>query len=533
MRRSSGYVFAVLVGILAVLAPTGLAVYAAWHQGIADEQQRVLSFAKDVMRRAEEERADRTRDIERLQQADLPPCSPQEIALMQRLALASKYIVLVGRLQGNELVCSSLGKQVPPIALGPPDAITAEGVALRMNRLFSQQPQARLDFISNGDFGVVSNERLIFDTPTGGEDIRIASITPSAHRVISTTYTGITLNMIRPLPPGASEAYVRGGLVIAAVRAQEFDYEVAVTAPYRYVRQRVLHFALLEAPLALLGAGLLVWAVLRISRLYLSLPAVLRTAARRHEFFLEYQPIVDLRTGRWIGSEALVRWRRGSQNIPPDQFIPVAEASGVITHITREVMRMVCIDLPKLLEIDPEFRVAINLAAADLLTSSTLDGIDEILRQPGVKPANVKVEATEREFVRAEDTAQVLAKIRARGVGIAIDDFGIGYSSLAYLQTMPVDVLKIDKAFVDTIGTDGVTSEVTEQIIQIAHKLELGLIAEGVETEAQAEFLLGRGVYRAQGWLFSRPLRMDRLCAELKARRRTEQSGPEQLATIS
>jgi sensor c-di-GMP phosphodiesterase-like protein len=251
---------------------------------------------------------------------------------------------------------------------------------------------------------------------------------------------------------------------------------------------------------------------------------VLRVAAKRREFILEYQPVVDLTTGRWVGAEALVRWKCAGQIVRPDSFIPVAEESGVITVITRCVAEIVANDLPMLLQIHPEFRMAMNLSAADLRSDETLDLLRRVVRTPGVEPENLMVEATEHGFLQGDEAQQLISAIREMGIGVAIDDFGTGYSSLGRLQTLELNSLKIDKSFIDTIGTDGATSQVVPHIIQMGHSLGLEMVAEGVETEIQADYLRRSGVLHAQGYLFSKPITLQALCDGLLEQRYREEA---------
>jgi len=262
---------------------------------------------------------------------------------------------------------------------------------------------------------------------------------------------------------------------------------------------------------------LFAWAVNYITQLRSSFPAILRRALKRKEFYVEYQPIVHLDSRRIIGAEALVRWKSPLANIPPDHFIPLAEDRGLIHLITEEVLAAVTRDLPQLIAIDPDFEVAINMSTGDLRSGRTLERLNQLLYATGALPHNIGIEATERAFLHHSETAQLIGTLRSRGFRVSIDDFGTGYSSLACLQSLSLDTLKIDKAFVETINTDGATSQVVVHIIEMARSLHLQTIAEGVETEAQAEFLRRRGVRYAQGWLFGKSMPVASLLKKLTA----------------
>ncbi|MGH9564177.1 MAG: EAL domain-containing protein, partial [Terracidiphilus sp.] len=314
------------------------------------------------------------------------------------------------------------------------------------------------------------------------------------------------------------------GYVVSVVRARAIDVAAVAAAPIIYAQRRVLSYALIFIPAALICAIGLAWADARISRIKLSMPNILRGAARRREFFLEYQPLVDLETGRWIGAEALVRWRRRDGEIlPPNSFIPVAEESGVITYITARVAEIVSADLPSLLAIDPDFFISLNFSPLDLCSPSTVALVRMLLSTPNARPRNIAIEVTERAMMQGNKARDVLAAIRSLGVDVAIDDFGTGYSSLSTLHKLGLDVLKIDKTFIDTIATDGATSQVVPHIIEIAHSLKLRMVAEGVESDAQAEFLRRRGVQYSQGWLFSKAVHIDTLRESLRTRQQKEQ----------
>ncbi|WP_363612304.1 EAL domain-containing protein [Mesorhizobium sp.] len=249
--------------------------------------------------------------------------------------------------------------------------------------------------------------------------------------------------------------------------------------------------------------GVVVW----LSRRRLSPSGELQIAVRKHEFIVHYQPIVELRTGNCIGAEALVRWKRPNGSlVRPDLFIPLAEESGLITAITDQVIAMVVFDLNRLLVADRSLHIAINLSATDVGTARVLPIIEKALQHTGIQPQQIWLEATERGFVDINSARSTLIRAREMGHAVAIDDFGTGYSSLSYLEGLPLDALKIDKSFIDTISTNSATSSVTPHIIDMAKTLKLKIVAEGVETQAQADYLAARDVDYGQGWLFAKPM---------------------------
>jgi sensor c-di-GMP phosphodiesterase-like protein len=228
-------------------------------------------------------------------------------------------------------------------------------------------------------------------------------------------------------------------------------------------------------------------------------------ALRLQQFRVHYQPIVELKSGRCVGAEALLRWQLPDGSfIRPDLFIPLAEDNGLIQQLTDQLIDRVFDDLGAFLAVNQELHVSINLAAEDLTTLRVLDTLPAYLTRHGVRANQVCIEATERGFMDADRTRPIIDAFRAAGHPVSIDDFGTGYSSLAYLQNLHVDVLKIDKSFVDTLATESATSKVAPHIIEMAHSLGLKMVAEGIEMQAQADYLLEHGVQYGQGWLFGK-----------------------------
>ncbi|WP_422567934.1 EAL domain-containing protein [Janthinobacterium agaricidamnosum] len=273
-------------------------------------------------------------------------------------------------------------------------------------------------------------------------------------------------------------------------------------------RLRSEHIMLL--PLGALMAAFLVGVVVWLSRRRLSPLAELQIAVEQREFVVHYQPIVALKTGVCIGAEALVRWRRpDGAMVRPDLFIPLAEDSGLILPITDQVVAAVIHELKDMLLADRNVHIAVNLCASDIESGRILPVLQRELAGTGIETQQIWLEATERGFLRADAARATLQRARDLGHAVAIDDFGTGYSSLSNLQSLPLDALKIDKSFVDTVGTDAATSSVTPHIIDIAKTLGLQIVAEGIETQAQADYLLARGVEFGQGWLYAKALPAD------------------------
>lgn len=243
----------------------------------------------------------------------------------------------------------------------------------------------------------------------------------------------------------------------------------------------------------------------------LELQADLRRAVRGDEFVLYYQPVVELRTERIVGVEALVRWKHPELGLLlPDQFIPLAEDTDLMTEVGRWVVAKAskqAQDWHGRFPTDPPLSMSVNLSATELLTGGVAEALARAFTDAGMDPSTLMVEFTESTLMGdADKTIAILKELKALGVKIAVDDFGIGQSSLSHLQRFPVDVLKIDPSFVDGIDRGPEDSALARAIVKLAQTLQLEVVAEGVEREGQLSLLRELGCHMAQGFLFARPV---------------------------
>ncbi|NWD81327.1 EAL domain-containing response regulator [Pseudomonas reactans] len=239
------------------------------------------------------------------------------------------------------------------------------------------------------------------------------------------------------------------------------------------------------------------------------LESALRQAVERNEFIVHYQPKVELATDQLCALEALLRWDRpGHGAVSPAVFVPVLESLGLIVAVGRWVIEAVCQQIATWQRSAiGAVEVSVNVSGHQLIEGDLIADIARILAQTGVAPHWLEVELTEGSLMEnTQHTIASLQRLHAMGVKISIDDFGTGYSSLAYLRRFPIDTLKIDIAFIREVTSNPQDAAITRTIIELAHKLNLRVVAEGVETQAQLAFLKDAGCDQIQGYLFSRPL---------------------------
>lgn len=230
----------------------------------------------------------------------------------------------------------------------------------------------------------------------------------------------------------------------------------------------------------------------------------------RDEFYFVLQPIIDSNTQKVVGAEALMRWRKGDEIIRPDEFIPFLEESALIVDVGERILSKVCAyiaDIEARGLLPQGFKVAVNISAKQLARNDFIDMVSKVLNKHNVSPSSLELEITESVALNnMADTIKKIVSMKKMGITFSLDDFGTGYSSLSHLKDLPVDKLKIDRSFINDISVDKQDENLVRSIIQLSKNLGLTTVAEGVETQAQVEWLMLNGDILLQGYYFSRPI---------------------------
>lgn len=517
MRRSKALFPLTVVAVLTALGPLLAALYLARMQVIDTELVRVAGYAHNVV-----DRSDRT--VAQMQQALTvmaaanrnQPCSVSMIDLMRELSLSNEYMRLAGHVSGDRLICSNMGNHGDGLMLGPIETVTRNGSPIR--QLAPMPFAADIPYISleRDGFIAMAHRSQAVDLVVEQEGVLFATFNPIT-RAIRTASGEVDPAWISAVDDIASAAFMDSGYIVGVVKSGQAAQTGAIAAvPVRYLNERIGELFVLLIPIALVMSGVLTVSFLYFMRSQSSLSSQIRQGVKRKEFFLLYQPIVEIDTGRWVGAEALLRWeRRDGEIVNPDVFIPIAEQTGIIGELTAQVISMAENDMVHILQQNPEFFLSINLSASDLDSSETVESLFTMLQNAGLKPGQLTVELTERMLVDQKSAPPLIELMRQHGIKVAIDDFGTGYCSMSYLETMRFDSLKIDQLFVESIDTEALTNRVVLHIIEMAGKLELKLVAEGVETIDQANYLRDHGVRYAQGWLYNKAVTASEISAFL------------------
>ncbi|MDB5774835.1 MAG: hypothetical protein JWP38_968 [Herbaspirillum sp.] len=512
MNRKCIILLSIVVASIGAIAPIASVMYFSWDRAVAGEQERLTEIADRAIERTRRSFDEIDKALRVFEKLDVPPCSAAHIELMRKITTDSRTLDEIGYFENGKLKCSSWGITQTDIDLPAPDFTAADGLAVTLNvypKISNGNLKTALRY-KNHD--ALADPRRFVDIVADG-DIQLAVATENG-LVLGTLHEPDQALVNRVLKDGSTQIAADKWIVVH----ETSGLKAVVIEQRSRVLERLRRQQMLMLPVGMVLAALFVALVGWLSRRRLSARGELAAAVRRREFVAHYQPLIELKTGRCVGAEALVRWRQpNGALVGPDSFIPLAEESGLILPITDQVVRTTIAELGALLEQNRSLHIAINLSAQDIRTGRILDFIDAALKGTGIAADQIWLEATERGFMDVTAARATLERARASGYAVVIDDFGTGYSSLSYLQDLPLDALKIDKSFIDTVCTDSATSSVTPHIIDMAKTLKLKIVAEGIEHQAQADYLLAREVEYGQGWLFSKALPVTEFVAFYRA----------------
>ena len=521
MKRAMIILFASLAALVAGLAPVSIAIWFAYTNTVGDAEGDLHSIAETIA-------ADTSQLLDDIDQglialSDLSfKCTTDDVNAMNIMAYDIPEISELGLMRPDrKLVCTSWGRIKPPVSpeipelshgfslLGPMEIKLLDRfglVAIRLREDGSSLGALIHPSILIGRLGADLGEHG-FVVLLRREDNHLFAWNgnvPEMEMVESESETGDGSTQLRALFNDGIER------TLFAVELEGYPgiYSVAAASDAWILHDWIRIAAILGA----IGAGtsiFLIFLLLGILRRQLSLQGELERSLRKNEFEINYQPVVDLESGRCIGAEALISWiQPGGKVVRPDLFIPLAEDTGLIEPMTEWLMKQIRLELEALLADNRDLHIAINLSPIHFESEKILSTSSRIFGSSAIQPNQLVYEITERGLIKEDnETARtVMKKLRARSSRIALDDFGTGYSSLSYVSSFPLDYLKIDKSFVSAIGTDAVMSGLVDSIIDMAKHLELKIIAEGIETPGQASYLEEKGVDYGQGWYYSRAM---------------------------
>ena len=491
---------AALVGVAVLFASIA---WLLWKESVASEAAYSGGLAASLGQRTEHIFVD-TRDmLAGFNRLEAPRCSKEHLQALQTAAISRPYIRAIGYWQATERRC---GVGFLPEGLKPPhaDRIYDTGVIAWWPGPQTASGDVQLFLMRYGDHDVAIDPRLLLDL--GPMHDRQAVLWVEKLRMSAAPWNA-ALPLPESLPVGVTVDRDHRRVISRFSRSTIMPIDVVAMEPIDNFWGRHAQTLAIGAGLGLLLVSAWIYLILRFSRHQLSLTTEFRQALAANRIQVQYQPVMDMISGRCVGAEALARWQReNGESVSPDMFIPVAEAAGLEQDVTLAVLRVLVRDMQQMLTEFPGMSVNLNLAAGDLKNDRIGLELARSLAAARLSPRAIKLEITERALVNTDTSRALIRKFRSLGHQVAVDDFGTGYSSLSYLQSFELDVLKIDKSFVDAIGTEAATSQVIVHVIEMAKSLGLDIVAEGVETPEQVEWLIAHGVAFGQGFLFSTPL---------------------------
>jgi len=492
------------MGVGVILAAAPLFAFDFWLGGIINRQsqEELDTSAKRAVSLAESRVGDAIGALDALAVQGVDGCRPDQIAAMRRAnfqTVTVKEIAVVDR--NGQILCTDVGLPVGQRSVRSSEKLTgADGYTIEVVGLASGREMVRL-------------RRQVDNSPNG-----IAAMMPSEHFVPHVSTKGgpfsafANIRTSQGTPIGRVGAHPRepgSGIFLAKAHSNRFGFSIEIVEPRG-------ELAASQSDLRWLGIYASGAIVLIVGLITLLIPrrntanpiAEIERAMEAGEFVPYYQPIVDIRSGQLRGAEVLVRWKKPDGTlVPPGSFVPLVESSGLINKMTRDLMRRVSTEAGAAIGQRPALRVAFNFTGRLFSDENIVNDVRKIFANSPIKLSQVVLELTERDPIENfTATRQSIAALQGLGVRIAIDDVGTGHSGLSYMLKLGVDIIKIDKMFIDAIGTDRNSTTIVETLVDLAHNMRMDVVAEGVENFEQVMCLRELGVRSAQGYVFAPPL---------------------------
>lgn len=471
----------------------------------------LTSYLNGVLERSVAVAQAQVRTMEEVERHGAEICSARDLENMRYALFLSEYLSDIARVVDNRVVCSAGWGHLPePVELGPPQRRQASGTELWRHVRSPMDPRLMVSMARRGSVIAFTAPAAfkLYEAPDHGHAALV--LTRDGSYVFRSF--GDTRGMKERLGT-RQKPFEFGPRLMTASCAESIDIcAVASLSNVSILKQPAPIWLGLGAAGAVTAGSLGLALALRRRKLA-SLPEQIRRAVALDRLFMVYQPLVRLSDRRIVGVEALARLTDEQDHlISPDIFIAIAEHKGFISVITRRVISMSLAEMRDRLTGDEDFDVHINFSVTDLLDMKLLNYLDAEVQRHGVAPARVVVELTERSTADHDQLKEAVETLRARGYKFFIDDFGTGYSNLAYLARLPISGIKIDKMFTRAIGKAAASSAIVETICATARSLKVDLVVEGVEEPEQAAHILALFPEAiAQGWLFGKPVPVDRL----------------------
>lgn len=467
---------------------------------------RVESYAKSILRHAEMVAGNLTAALDELNHLDNAPCTPRDMAALKHVTFEYRFVKDSGRIIGNHIICSALwGGITPSFDIEQPDRLTRNKVRLWGGAPSYFSKLQKIDISSKGSFFVVTSPTAFaqFDSPSP--------------ELSATVFSQSDNTIMRAV--GKKHKGIIATIATANICSEKYDICVSADNDANIFSKQRSGLLVLTAIFGGLLGSLAFYAAYQFRRIRNSLSYKLKSAITDGLITTAYQPIVHGATGEAVGFEVLARWDdKKFGPVSPVTFISKAEKLGLEINLHKLIFKNALQDCSGLLNLNPELYISFNINTKDLLDGSLLTYLSNTAKLYNVASRQIAIEVLEGATAEMRQIEKRIGQLREAGHKVLIDDFGSGYSSLSYLTTLNVDIIKIDKSFTQAAGTDSPAATVLQKVYEIANALQTNIVFEGVETENQKKAILEICPDALiQGWLFSKALPITELTIRIQS----------------